>query len=81
MPIIIVFIGSALFLIASVTAALVVYNILTEVKFRANYKRAKREWDESIDVEEIEETPNQSRLNRDYSMPFIENHGEHRLKF
>ena len=65
MPVIMVFISIALFIIASITAALIVYNISTEVKSRADYKRAKRERYESLAVEVAKKLHEQSNSNQD----------------
>ena len=65
MPLIIVFIAIALFIIASITAALVIYNIATEVKSMADYKRAKRERYESLAVEVAKKLHEQSISNQD----------------
>ena len=65
MPVIIVFIAIALFIIASITAALVIYNIATEVKSMADYKRAKRERYESLAVEVAKKLHEQSISNQD----------------
>lgn len=65
MPVIIIFISVALFLIASITAASVIYNILTDVKSRADYKRAERERYESLAVEVAKKLHEQSNSNQD----------------
>ena len=65
MPVIIVFIAIALFIIASITATLVIYNIATEVKSMADYKRAKRERYESLAVEVAKKLHEQSTSNQD----------------
>ena len=65
MPVIIVFISIALFIIASTTAALVIYNIATEVKSMADYKRVKRERYESLAVEIAKKLHEQSISNQD----------------
>ena len=65
MPVIIIFISVALFLIASITAASVIYNILTDVKSRADYKREERERYESLAVEVAKKLHEQSISNQD----------------
>ena len=65
MPVIIIFISVALFLIASVTAALVIYNISAEVKSMADYKREEREWYESLAVEVAKKLHEQSISDQD----------------
>lgn len=65
MPVIIVFFSIALFIIASITAALVIYNIATEVKSMADYKREKRERYESLAVEVAKKLHEQSISNQD----------------
>ena len=65
MPVIIVFIGIALSINAIITTALVVYNISTEVKSRADYKRKKRERHERLAVEVAKKLHEQSNSNQD----------------
>ena len=65
MPVIMVFISIALFIIASITAVLIIYNISTEVKSRADYKREKRERYESLAVEVAKKLHGQSNSNQD----------------
>ena len=65
MPVIMVFISIALFIIASITAVLIIYNISTEVKSRADYKRKKRERHERLAVEVAKKLHEQSNSNQD----------------
>ena len=65
MPVIMVFISIALFIIASITAVLIIYNISTEVKSRADYKREKRERYESLAVEVAKKLHEQPNSNQD----------------
>ena len=80
MPITIIFISVALFLIASVTAALVIFNTLAEVKSRADYKKEERERYESLAVEVAKKLHEKSNLNQDWSVSFGENYREYNLK-
>ena len=73
MPVIIVFIGIALSINAIITTALVVYNISTEVKSRADYKRKKRERHERLAVEVAKKLHEQSNSNQDWIIPFSKN--------
>ena len=65
MPVTIIFISVALFIIASIITALVIYNIPANVKSRADRKRAKRERYESLAVEVAKKLHEQSISNQD----------------